>query len=492
MRVIGLTGSIACGKSTVSQWLREQPGCRILDGDQLSRQLTAPSGAAIPFIREAFGSAVFLPDGTLNRRQLGHIVFENSEARKKLDTLMAPLLWEKTEQALAAAREDGVSLCFLDYPLLFEKRYDRLCDSVWCVWLPRPLQLQRLMARDHLSEQEALQRMDAVLSSDDKAERSTVIIDNSGSVSYTLSLLPPLLEAERQKAETTPSRRRRRTETRSRRTDSEPSSVPPAASLSSDADFRHTVSSPARSPATEEAPASMDRPPRSRRGPSTRKIQWHLPSWLLTSMIVCVSLLLLGFTAQALMSAYLTKQSEAHLSDAQAVLRQYPLEYRDLITAGAEENNLQPAFVAAIIRNESSFQPRAESGVGARGLMQLMPETAQWIADKTKMTGYAFDRMYDPESNIRFGCWYLNYLSRLFQGDPICVACAYHAGQGQVTAWLSDPSLSSDGVKLNLDAMADGPTKTYARRVIKAYGIYQTLYFSGSDVYDVLLPRFGQ
>ena len=236
----------------------------------------------------------------------------------------------------------------------------------------------------------------------------------------------------------------------------------------------------------------MDRPPRSRRGPSTRKIQWHLPSWLLASLIVCVSLLLLGFTAQALMSAYLTKQSEAHLSDAQAVLRQYPLEYRDLITAGAEENNLQPAFVAAIIRNESSFQPRAESGVGARGLMQLMPETAQWIADKTKMTGYAFDRMYDPESNIRFGCWYLNYLSRLFQGDPICVACAYHAGQGQVTAWLSDPSLSSDGVKLNLDAMADGPTKTYARRVIKAYGIYQTLYFSGSDVYDVLLPRFGQ
>ena len=90
----------------------------------------------------------------------------------------------------------GRLLCFLDFPLLFEKGYEDLCDTVWCVYLPRELQLQRLMQRDQLSEEEALQRMDAVLSSEEKAARSQVMIDNSGEISFTLSLLPPLLEAK--------------------------------------------------------------------------------------------------------------------------------------------------------------------------------------------------------------------------------------------------------------------------------------------------------
>ena len=157
------------------------------------------------------------------------------------------------------------------------------------------------------------------------------------------------------------------------------------------------------------------------------------------------------------------------------------VRYREQIVREAQQYGLRPAFVAAIIRNESSFQPMAESSVGARGLMQLMPATAEWIAGKMKVSGYAFERMYDPESNVRFGCWYLQYLSNLFHGDPVCVACAYHAGQGQVTAWLSDPRLSKDGVHLSLDNMEDGPTKTYARRVIRAYGIYQKLYFESSS-----------
>ena len=163
-----------------------------------------------------------------------------------------------------------------------------------------------------------------------------------------------------------------------------------------------------------------------------------------------------------------------------------------MIERNAEKNNLSPAFVAAIILNESSFQSAAESSVGARGLMQLMPETAEWIAAKIRLQGYAFERMYDPESNILFGCWYLNYLSSLFHGDPVCVACAYHAGQGQVTGWLSDSRYSTDGVTLDLSRMPEGPTKTYAGRVIRAYGIYQTLYFNGLDADTVLLPRPGQ
>ena len=117
--------------------------------------------------------------------------------------------------------------------------------------------------------------------------------------------------------------------------------------------------------------------------------------------------------------------------------------------------------------------------------MQLMPDTAEWIARKLQVSGYAFERMNDPESNVRFGCWYLNYLSRLFLGDPVAVTAAYHAGQGQVKVWLSDPLLSDDGYTLPLSALPEGPTKNYAGRVTRDYGIYQEKYFSTAQLTDI-------
>ncbi len=473
LRVIGLTGGIACGKSTVSGWLREQPDCRVLDGDLLSRELTASGGAALPLIRECFGDSVFSPEGALNRRALGRVVFSSDRAREQLDALMAPLLRDLTLQRLQEARDEGVSLCFLDFPLLFEKGYDALCDTVWCVYLPRDLQLRRLMARDGLSEDEALSRMDAVLSSEDKAARSQVVIDNSGEIAFTLSMLPSLLEAERQAA--VPPRRRR--SNRPAPADPSAPAEPREARLPESDGPRKALSDPLLSP---DAPAVMERPTSARKGNTPQKVPWKLPAWLVALLFSFAALLAVGVTAQLLMRAYLTRQAEQHLAEENAIFANYPLEYRGLIEENAAEFQLNPAFVSSIVRNESSFQPMAESGVGARGLMQLMPDTAEWIAGKMKISGYAFTRMYDPGTNLRFGCWYLRYLSSLFHGDPVCVACAYHAGQGQVTAWLSDPALSDDGVFLSLEKLADGPTKTYARRVIRAYGIYQTLYFTDS------------
>jgi membrane-associated protease RseP (regulator of RpoE activity) len=93
-------------------------------------------------------------------------------------------------------------------PLLFEKGYDSLCRSVWCVYLPLPLQLERLMARDHLTREEAMSRIRTVMSSDEKAARSNVVIDNSGTVEETLSQIPSLLQAERNAAKAVPRRRR--------------------------------------------------------------------------------------------------------------------------------------------------------------------------------------------------------------------------------------------------------------------------------------------
>ena len=508
MRIIGLTGGIACGKSTVSQWLQSQPGCAVIDADRLSRELTGPDGAALPEIRRVFGSAVFRSDGSLNRASLGDRIFSDFRARAALDSLMAPLLEDLTHERISRAREAGAELCFLDYPLLFEKGYDSLCDTVWCVDLPQELQLRRLMERDGISEADALARIRAVLPNAEKAARSQVVIDNTGSVSYTLSTLPALLERERALASAPRRRRSARYAEDDASSSPAPGAVSPDKPSTAEASFGMpeegfggpetaplagwqreaymTESRPApRQPSAPvpvtpraEVPSVMERPAAARKKRSERKAEWRMPAWLVAGLIAVIFVLLSGITAQALMGAYLVRQAELHEAEQQAILNNYPLEYRDLIEKYAAEYNLQPAYVAAIIRNESSFQPRAESSVGARGLMQLMPDTAEWIAHKLKVNGYSFDRMWDPESNVRFGCWYLNYLSVLFQGDTVCVTCAYHAGQGTVTAWLSDPLISDGGKTLDLNRLIDGPTKTYAGRVIRAYGIYQSLYFA--------------
>ena len=233
---------------------------------------------------------------------------------------------------------------------------------------------------------------------------------------------------------------------------------------------------PRPEPPRQEPPSpAMARPKAPPRRVKTN--DHRMPMWLFSALIGMMFLCLALFTAQSLMQAYLVRQQQARDAAYQKVLDNHPLLYREWIEQYAYENNLQPAFVAAIIMNESSFRKDAESNVGARGLMQMMPDTAQWIAGKLDMDNYAFGHMFDPETNIRFGCWYLGYLSRMFRGDPVTVASAYHAGQGEVTGWLSDRSMSADGVKLDLDRMRDGPTKTYAGRVTKAYGIYDAIYF---------------
>lgn len=202
-----------------------------------------------------------------------------------------------------------------------------------------------------------------------------------------------------------------------------------------------------------------------------------MPRWITAAIAGTLFLLLALVTASSMMQAYLVRQEQARQDAHQRVVDNHPLYYRDLIEHYAEENNLHPAFMAAIIMKESSFRTDAESSVGARGLMQLMPDTAEWIAGKLDMPYFTFDMMYDAETNIRFGAWYLNYLSRQFRGDPATVASAYHTGQGQVARWLSDPSLSPDGVRLDITALTDGPTKTYAGRVTQAYAIYKALYY---------------
>ena len=195
MLTIGLTGGIACGKSNVSARLREL-GAVIIDGDVLSRELTAPGGAALPDIRQVFGDSVFYPDGTLNRRALGAAVFGHDDMRAKLDGIMQPLLLTMILRGIEDAQQDGAAMCVLDMPLLYEVGLDRLCDRVWCVYIPEEMQLERLMARDGFTRDEAAARLRSQMPAAEKAGRADVVIDTSGSIEYTCSMIPALYEAE--------------------------------------------------------------------------------------------------------------------------------------------------------------------------------------------------------------------------------------------------------------------------------------------------------
>lgn len=195
MLVLGLTGGIACGKSTISLTLREL-GAVIVDGDVLSRELTAPNGRALPAIQAAFGDGVFHPDGTLNRRALGAVVFADDAARDALDGIMQPLLREMIVERIDQARQQSAAVCVLDMPLLYEKELDSLCDRVWCAHIPRQTQLERLMSRDGFTREEAEARLRSQLPAEEKAARADVVIDTSGPIQYTKESVISLFRRE--------------------------------------------------------------------------------------------------------------------------------------------------------------------------------------------------------------------------------------------------------------------------------------------------------
>lgn len=152
---------------------------------------------------------------------------------------------------------------------------------------------------------------------------------------------------------------------------------------------------------------------------------------------------------------------------------QYPMEYTELIRKNAAEQGLEPAYVAAVILAESSYNPNAVSSVNAQGLMQIMPDTGEWLAGKFDEE-YAEGCLFSPETNIKYGCWYLGYLMRRYDGDMRCSSAAYHSGQGKVDQWLSNPAYSADGKTLSM--IPGSNADTYVNRILEYYEKYDELY----------------
>lgn len=151
----------------------------------------------------------------------------------------------------------------------------------------------------------------------------------------------------------------------------------------------------------------------------------------------------------------------------------YPIKYQSYVEKYAAENNLNKYFVYAVIKTESGFDPYAESNVGARGLMQIMEDTFDWIKFKSDDDEAVYYDMFNAEINIRYGCMLLGYLMEEF-GDVETAAAAYHAGRGNVNEWLADKRYSSDGVHLDTIPISD--TAHYVNKITKAMDKYIKLY----------------
>ncbi len=187
MRVVGLTGGIASGKSTFAAALRAR-GAPVVDADALAKAAVAPGSEALAEIARTFGPGVLGPDGALDRKRMGAIAFSDPDARRRLEAITHPAVRRAMAEETRRLADAGHDLAFYDTPLLYEVGLDRVLDSVVVVWAPPALQRARVVARDGLAPDEADARIAAQLPIDEKAARADFVVENVGS--------PPELEAK--------------------------------------------------------------------------------------------------------------------------------------------------------------------------------------------------------------------------------------------------------------------------------------------------------
>lgn len=158
------------------------------------------------------------------------------------------------------------------------------------------------------------------------------------------------------------------------------------------------------------------------------------------------------------------------------VYSSYPLRYEAELARAGRRHGLDPLFLAALIKVESGFDPWATSSEGARGLMQLMPETARWVARESGRGSIADSSLYDPAVSVALGSWYLAYLrDRQFGGRLAPAVAAYNAGREPVQRWLADGRW--DGTVAGADRIPFPETRAFVRRVAGAYRVYRLIYF---------------
>ena len=192
VRRIGITGGIASGKSTVTEFLRQQ-GYKVIDADQVVHELQEPGERLYQALLSTFGPAILQEDGRLDRSKLGAMIFGNPDLLAQSSQLQNEIIREELagRRDLLAEMED---IFFMDLPLLFELQYEDWFDQIWLVDVTKETQLSRLMARNALSQEEAEKRIAAQLSLREKRKRADVLIDNNGSLEETRQQLRDALQ----------------------------------------------------------------------------------------------------------------------------------------------------------------------------------------------------------------------------------------------------------------------------------------------------------
>ncbi len=186
--IIGLTGGIASGKSTVSQKLADLGGV-IIDGDKIAHKIMEPGWPAHEEVVKEFGNDILRPDLTIDRAKLGAIVFEDPARMRALNRIVRPYIYEAIDNEIETKRlAHPKAVLVLDIPLLFEARLDLVADQVWVVWVDRETQISRLMKRSSLTRDDSIRRIDSQMPLDEKARRAHLVIDNNGSMDDTLRL----------------------------------------------------------------------------------------------------------------------------------------------------------------------------------------------------------------------------------------------------------------------------------------------------------------
>lgn len=191
-KIIGITGGISSGKSTVTNFLRQR-GFQVVDADALVHQLQAPGGRLYNILVEHFGNQVLLKNGQLNRPLLASLIFSNPEEQEWSKETQGQVILEELA-ALKNQLAQTEAIFFMDIPLLFEQGYESWFDEVWLIYLDRETQIERLINRDKLSLEAAESRLASQWSLDKKKKLATHIIDNSGSLDQLLSQIISLLE----------------------------------------------------------------------------------------------------------------------------------------------------------------------------------------------------------------------------------------------------------------------------------------------------------
>jgi dephospho-CoA kinase len=189
--IIGLTGGIASGKTSVAEWFRAR-GVTVADADKIVHRLYEQD-RIIDQVEKEFGSG-YIAGGKIDRIQLGKLVFSDPAAKHKLEKIIHPYVWDEITGYMKKAREKGERVLILDIPLLYETGWDKHTDEVWVVYAPQEVQAKRLAQRNKIAEEEALKRIASQMPMQDKLARADRVINNAGAWADTEAQLFELWE----------------------------------------------------------------------------------------------------------------------------------------------------------------------------------------------------------------------------------------------------------------------------------------------------------